>query len=295
MGVKKTKRKTTRKRTPRLVTPPTGRAAIHFVTGMPKAASTLFCNLLNQAPDFHAGGTSELPLMLESISANASVSLEYKNRLYIDRESAQEYVEDLARSAIANRYKGKGRVCFDKSRAWTSKTWEIKKLCPNSKTIILVRDLRNIFMTIIRRHRLQPMVRLSDKSKTMLGHMQEIFGSDGMVGSSIAGVVDVYLNQEQLQGQVMFIKFEDFVRRGQEVMNDVHRFIGEAYFEYDFENIESVSGEDAYDAWHLHKFPHRGNKYSAPIDTEWKTLIPGVVGDMIIKNHPIYNQAFGYK
>ena len=121
---------------------------LNVICGLPRSGSTLFCNLLNQNNKFWATSTSNLPQMLNAISHTWN-SVEVKNLLEKQKEETEERMWCSMRSFIEGWHNREGKeVIFDKSRGWSSNNLMLKHLYPNSKIIVFVRDLRNIFSSI---------------------------------------------------------------------------------------------------------------------------------------------------
>ena len=86
---------------------------IYFISGLPRAGSTLLCNILNQNPEFHATSTSGI---LEII---LSIRNQWENVAEL-RASPNKAGKAAVTNNILHNYVSiiKRPVYFDKSRAW---------------------------------------------------------------------------------------------------------------------------------------------------------------------------------
>src|SRR5690242_20666133 len=88
----------------------------HFISGLPRAGSTLLAAILNQNPRFRAGMTSPLVDIMGVVMAEASS----KNDFSFDVSDDQRVA--LLRGLVENFYAGEtqAHTVFDTSRLWCS-------------------------------------------------------------------------------------------------------------------------------------------------------------------------------
>jgi len=120
---------------------------INVITGLPRAGSTLLCNILNQNPKLYATSTSELPLFLSQITKAWTNSVDVKNELNIDRKKTEDKMERTMRAYIEAWHKS-DKLVFDKSRGWSNNILMLHKLYPKAKVIVMIRDLRDVFASV---------------------------------------------------------------------------------------------------------------------------------------------------
>ena len=120
--------------------------AIHSVAGLPRAGSTLLCQILNSNPKFHVTPTSGVLDMLKTMRSNFSSNMTFRaqNRLEIYenfRQGLKGFLEGFFYDS---------EVVFDKNRAWTTNLTLLDNVLENkdSKVIWLYRDPVEIVSSI---------------------------------------------------------------------------------------------------------------------------------------------------
>ena len=109
---------------------------IHFISGLPRAGSTLLAALLRQNPRFSAGMTSPVGSLFNAMQAAASqrnetaVFIDNTQRMRLLRSCFEAYYGE-----IHPRY-----LVFDTNRMWTTKLPALTQLFPRTRIICCVRN-----------------------------------------------------------------------------------------------------------------------------------------------------------
>jgi len=266
---------------------------IHTVTGLPRAGSTLLCNIFNQNPKFWASSTSVLPRLCSQIVQTFSTSIEIKNLLEKEKEETEFRMMKAMRGFITAWHLKKGKeVVFDKSRGWSYNSLLLNKLFPEAKQIVLVRDLRNVFASIEKQHRKNAL--LDDASnvieKTVFDRANRMFSPKGIIGNSIIGIEDLIRRNPK---GVIFVQYETLVAEPEKTLKAIYEQLKEEHFEHDFKNIENTSIDP--DGHYLHKYPHDGKGEVKSTDIfEWKKYISEDIANLIFNKFKLYNDFFEY-
>ncbi len=262
----------------------------HAIGGVPRGGTTLLCNVLNQSPRFFASSTSFIPQTVASTAEWLSKQELMIGELARDKEGTERAFHAYLRGGIEGWYSTKTDrpVVFDKSRAWNRNALLLKKLYPSAKLIIMVRDLRDVFASIERQSRNNPMAMGGDDIDAKAAVM---FAKDkGMIGVPIAGIEDVLRRKPD---NVVVIKYEAFVENPEVVLKNLYNDLGEEWYNgHDFDNVENVATE--LDALWLNNFPHDGSGKIEPSKSRWQEWVPPDVAQGIMNGFQGYNGAFGY-
>lgn len=267
----------------------------HVIAGLPRAGSTLLCNVLNQNPKFFASSTSILPVIVGNISNLLSNSPEYKSELHGRRKETEEKTVRAMKVFFEEWYKDrKKQIIFDKSRAWGHHALAFKQIFPDGKIIVCVRDLRNIYASVEKRHRDNPLLDYASNpdEKTLYQRASSMFSPQGLIGQPVQGIEDML--HRKMQNDIVVIQYEQFVENPKIVIERLYDSIGEKAYKHDFENIKSTA-EDL-DVLYNNKFPHEGFGNIKPTDNEeWKKYISSDIANLIMNKFRYYNTVFGYK
>lgn len=218
----------------------------YFMSGLPRAGSTLLSAILNQNPRFYSGPSS--PVVPAMIGLETTLSNEELYLAYPKREQAAKMIGSL----LENYYSDVDKpVIFDKNRSWVNRLHyipgyfgiEAKVLCP-------VRDIKDIlasFITMQRRSTysmggtklnvIDEMLVKSNLPLTDLNRCQFLASDAGILGQSYLGI-----KQALIEGQeksLHFIEYNDLLNSPQKTMQQVYDFLEEEYFDHTFDNLEN--------------------------------------------------------
>lgn len=214
----------------------------HFISGLPRAGSTLLAAILNQNPRFRAGMTSPLADIMGVVMAEASS----KNDFSFDVSDAQRVA--LLRGLVENFYsvQADAGAVFDTSRLWCSRMQLLDVLFPGVKVIACVRQLAWVLDSMERLVRRQPVsvskVFRFDTNTTVYSRVEALTDPRGMVGFAYQATKDAFYGQHA-QDHLMLLTYETLVRDPATAMRAVYRFLDEPWFEHDFDNVEYHADE----------------------------------------------------
>ena len=125
----------------------------HFISGLPRAGSTLLSAILRQNPRFHAGVSSPLAAFFSSLVSQVSVGSEWSAQVTVSQRRRlllglfESYYADLS---------AEKQVVFDTNRVWTSRLPALLDLFPQAKVIACVRNVAWVMDSIERLYRKNP-------------------------------------------------------------------------------------------------------------------------------------------
>jgi len=214
----------------------------HFVSGLPRSGTTLLAAILNQNPRFRAGMTSPLADIMGVVMAEASSKNDFSFAV------SEEQRFSLLRGLAENLYAGSAGadVVFDTSRLWCSRMRLLETLFPQAKVIACVRNLSWVLDSMERLVRSHPLsvskVFRFDTNTTVYARVEAMTDPRGMVGFAFQAVKDAFYGQ-YAPGQLLLLTYESLVRDPAATVRAVYQFIGEPWFEHDFDNIEYSANE----------------------------------------------------
>lgn len=265
----------------------------HVITGFARCGSTLLCNILNQNPKLYASDTSHIPHTLNVLNNVHAGSPIIKHKAHFEPEKTQERINKMFRAVVDSWYDGH-EVVFDKSREWSFQARTLGSIYPDAKIICLVRDVRNVFASIIKQDDRFPLITNEQEPSmsTLRSHFDRHFEpTTGLIGRYLNAVGDMV---DRKNGNVLYVKYEDLTAKPRQELQSIYDFIGESHFEHDFNHVENVSSEP--DGVWNNKFPHLGQGRVVPTNVnEWKAVLPQSLADAVMVNCKVFNTMFGYK
>ena len=252
---------------------------IHFVAGLPRSGSTLFVNILNQNPEFHATGSSGLVGAMTGV-VNAFDELPFFK--------AMEEQENLTRrkGALLGMMQGyfadtDKPVCFDKNRNWPAKMEMLKWLLgdENVKVICCMRDIRDVLASFEILHRKTSASGTTTQAKahpvessTAVGRASILMRDTEVIGSAKNILIDAL---SRGHAQNMFcLDYHDLCGDPEGTMRKVYSFLGHDYYQHDFDNVEAVTVED--DRVHGFKDLHKIRPKVEPQGSKWDIIYDDV-------------------
>lgn len=252
---------------------------IHFVSGLPRAGSTLLCNILAQNPKFHATATSGILDVLVSVRNQWDTLNEFKamahegserKKIAVLRGILNGYFADVDRSAV-----------FDKSRGWLAYLELAEALLEReARVLVPVRDVREVLASFEMLYRNNIAYRQFAQEQNNYTQWQTVAGRCEIwcdqaqpVGLAYNRIKDAL--QRGFKERMHFVRFEDLTVNPERTMRSVYAFLDEPYYGHDFERVVQVTHEDDY----VHGIPnlHTVRETVAPVPQRWRAVL-GEVG-----------------
>ena len=214
----------------------------HFISGLPRAGTTLLAAILNQNPRFRAGMTSPLADIMGVVMAEASS----KNDFSFDVSDEQRVA--LLRGLVENFYSAQAGadVMFDTSRLWCSRMQLLNVLFPGVKVIACVRQLAWVLDSMERLVRRQPVsvskVFRFDTNTTVYSRVEALTDPRGMVGFAYQATKEAFYGPHA-QDHLLMLTYESLVTNPAAAVRAVYQFLDEPSFEHDFDHIEYNADE----------------------------------------------------
>jgi sulfotransferase len=208
---------------------------IHFISGLPRAGSTLLSALLLQNPALYAGISSPVG----SLVSHMLRSVSHENEGAVLMNDAQR--EALLRGVFTGYYNeiAQRKTVFDTNRGWTMRLNLIAALFPQAKMICCVRHIPSIIDSVERLLR-QNHWELSkifnfDADGTVYSRAEGMMSGKGLVGYELAALKQAMHSPES--GQLLLLPYETLVRSPEYALNAVYEFTDLPPFTHDFDNI----------------------------------------------------------
>lgn len=214
---------------------------IHFISGLPRSGSTLLAAILRQNPRFHAGMTSPVGAMYMALEK--SMSRRNETAVFIDSKQRRDILTGLFSSYYTDIEASK--VVFDTNRLWCAKLPAITQLFPEAKVICCVRDVNWVMDSIerlVRRNAFEPSGMFGYESGgTVFSRIGAVASSEGLVGYALDALKDGFFGDQA--PSMVLLEYEALVRNPGRALREIYDFIGEPWFEHDFDNVEYDADE----------------------------------------------------
>lgn len=218
-----------------------------FVTGLPRAMTTLLCNVLANNPKIGGGETSPLLEYLYGARHNFSTTPEVKSAL-TDEEMTDSFLAFCKGgiNAYANEITQR-EIYLDKSRGWIHYAPFLWKFVPDAKIIVCVRDLRSIVSSLEKKWRENPEIidnrdQPQNQAFITIDQRANHFLNDVPLGIALKRLHNA-VTTKTLE-KMLVVRAEDFTTHPEKTMRSVYDFIGEDYYEMDYTKVKQMTIEN---------------------------------------------------
>lgn len=243
-----------------------------MIAGLPRAGSTLLCNILNQNPRFHATSTSGI---LEIV---LTIRNQWENVTGFRACPNKEGKAAVIKQILPSYYSTIDRpVVFDKSRGWHGYIELAEHILDREiKILVPVRNIVDILASFEKLFRSQSHEWQFPQEKSNFAEWQTVEGRAGIwmrndqpVGSAYNRIRDAI--SRGFGSRLHFIEFQDLTHNPHGTMEEVYKFLSEKPFTHDFNNVVQVTHEND----DLHGIPglHTIRPKVEPVLVDAKSLI----------------------
>ena len=237
------------------------------VTGLPRAGSTLLCQLLAHHPEIQCDGYSS-PLCNVMLGIRRMISDDTFFLSQLDHDFERSYAH--LTTAMQGFLRGWNQDCgkkavVDKNRAWLHAIEMLLHIEPGAKLIVCLRELGQIYGSIEAQHQrtilLDFIDHLADYDR--FGRADMLFAKDKAIGAPLISLHAVPDFPKQVQERLYFIRFEDLMARPAACMSHLFEWLGLSKFEIDPGKLDTGMRES--DSHYRMKYLHKqANKISKP-------------------------------
>lgn len=230
------------------------------VTGLPRAGSTLLCQLLAQHPEIHCEGHSS-PLCNTLLGIRRMISDDqfFLSQLDASFETSYAHLASAMQGFLRGWHHDGGahRVVIDKNRAWLHAVELLLHIEPNAKLIVCVRELGQIYGSIEAQHQRTILVDFIDHlaDYDRFGRADALFAKDRVIGAPLIALQAVLDLPEAVKQRLYFVRFEDLVAQPVKCMTHLYAWLGLSPFEIDPQRL--TTGTQESDSHYRMKYPHR--------------------------------------
>lgn len=229
------------------------------VTGLPRAGSTLLCQLLAQHPEIHCEGHSS-PLCNTLLGIRRMVSDDSFFLSQLDNSFDSSYAH-LA-SAMQGFLRGWHHDCckkavVDKNRAWLHAIELLLRVEPEARLIVCLRELGQIYGSIEAQHQRTILVDFIDHLADFdrFGRADMLFAKDKAIGAPLISLHAVPDLPKEVRERLYFVRFEDLMERPAACMSHIYAWLGLCPFEIDPARLD-IGIQESDSHYHM-KYTHK--------------------------------------
>lgn len=259
-----------------------------FVSGLPRAGSTLLMNLLAQNPQVHSTATSGLHEIMY-ISKGFFKSEEFRSLK--DPLEGERMFLDYHRAGLLSAFDTltERPVVADKCRSWIGSIALTLQIFPDAKFLVPVRDVRGVLSSMEKQYQAHPGFQLEMSQQDTQG-IQTVEGrvnfwlSRPPVGIAIQRLHEVVRLHKD---RVHFVNFDKLTNSPASTMQDVWRYLGIDQFKHDFDHVAQYTQEHEL-GWPYGE--HSIRPQVRPVKPDWNETLGYQLAEQISQKFSWINQ-----
>lgn len=212
----------------------------HFISGLPRAGTTLLSTILNQNPAFQASISGPLARFARAVIEQSSAQGGYRH------QCPEEKRKQIIHGMFENYYDDPTKdVVFDTNRGWTLLLPMLKELYPNAKVICCVRDIKWIldsFERLVRKNAFSATSMFSpEENVNVYTRCQTLLRDDKTVGFAYMALKHAITSDEK--NMIMLVEYDQLCKHPERTLKSIYKFIGQDYYAHDFNNVATSYDE----------------------------------------------------
>lgn len=236
---------------------------IVYVTGLPRAGTTLMCQLLGQHPDIYCiGHSSPLCDVINQFRRNISDSDFLLSQLDCDLDRVHNRLLAANRGLINGWFEETELpVVVDKNRGWLSMVQMMEVIDPDFQMIVCVRDPRQIMGSIEKQHAKTRLLDFPDHidSHSISNRMSRLFGDGGLVGEPMKYIEHMQdIEDAEIRGRLCYQMYEQLITNPVDSMSFIYDWLGIGDYTINPDNLTVTPGEA--DSYYRYKYTHKTHK-----------------------------------
>jgi sulfotransferase len=230
------------------------------VTGLPRAGSTLVCQLLAQHPDVHCEGHSS-PLCNALLAMRRFISDDQFMLAQLDHsfEASYGHLHSGLQGFLRGWYGDAGgkRAVVDKNRAWLHCIETLLALAPEARLVVCIRELGQVYGSIEGQHQKTILLDFIDHLADFdrFGRADMLFAKDKAIGAPLVSVHAVQDLPPEVRQRLYFLRFEDLMERPVECSAHLFQWLSLPPFAIDPRKL--ATGVEESDSHYRMKYRHR--------------------------------------
>jgi sulfotransferase len=253
-------------------------------------------NILNENPRIFTTGTCPTPYL---ISACRDITTQVSEFIAMDKDVLNTAYLGFLRQGLGGWFESMTDkpVVFSKSRVWAEHFTHTFAINPNSKYLVILRDLRDIicsFETLVNKY---PNILIGDKDVPFQHNpfekRMELYCTDGgaNLGRPLHMLPHVMEIANQHPNNFFILRHEDFNENPKHGLKLIYQWLNEEYFEHDLDNIPKADYYE-HDTVYRSMVTHKTGTKLKKLEPRWPQFMTPEQSQLVLHNNSWYYQTF---
>lgn len=264
---------------------------IVYVTGLPRAGSTLMCQLLGHHPQIYSTNhSSPLCQSLENLRHQLSDNQFLLAQLDVDFEIVYQRLLNAHRGFMNGWFAETDRpVVVDKNRGWLRQIETVHVIDPDFRMVVCIRDLRQVYGSIEAQHQKTLLLEFPDHMAPYSAYARAdaLFGVEGVIGAPLKSIENMTDVAESLRERVAYVAFEALVNDPVGTMKALYQWLNIPPAAFDPKQLAVLPHES--DSYYRYKYRHQ--TYASIMPPEPHRIPPRIEAE-IMKNFGWFFEQF---
>lgn len=208
----------------------------HFISGLPRAGSTLLAGILRQNPELFAAMSSPVASLIHSLLEQIGAGSEFNP--FFDDAKRKSLVNAIFHSYYEEHHKK--RVIFDTNRLWTARLHQLVELHPKFKMVCLVRNpawIMDSFERIYRKNPFEYSRMFNPASRiTVYSRSESLAQAAGVFGLAWSALKEAYYGEHS--NRLLLIDYDILTQYPEKTMSLLYDFLELQPFQHNFQKVE---------------------------------------------------------
>ena len=252
-------------------------------------------NILNENPRIFTTGTCGMPYFFEACYKKSN---DVSECIALDKDVLHNSYINFLRQGMRGWFEAMTDkpIVFSKSRLWIEYFPHTFAIDPNSKYLVILRDLRDIicsFESLIWKY---PQVQYNNDKpfhqESFEFRMETYCTNDSsLLGRPLQMLPHLMEVLQKNPDNFFILRHEDFNQKPREAFQAIYKFLGESYFEHDFDNIPKPDYYE-HDTVYRSLVSHKTRTKLEKLEPRWPKVMTEEQSKLVIENNRWYYETF---
>ncbi len=265
---------------------------LHYCLGLPRTCSSVIMNILNENPRIFTTGTCCMPYFVDACQQRSNEVSEF---IALDKDVLDKSYINFLRQGMRGWYEAMTDkpIVFSKSRIWSELLPHTFKIDPNSKYLVILRDLREIICSFETLSWKYPQVCNDNIHKESFEKRMESYCTDEFsnLGRPLRHLPHLMETAHRNPNSFYVCRHEDFNENPTQILQQIYQWLGEPNFEHDFDNIPKPDYYE-HDTVYRALVSHKTGSKLKKLEPRWPKVMTEEQSRAVIENNRWYYETF---
>ena len=265
---------------------------LHYCLGLPRTCSSVIMNILNENPNIFTTGTCCMPYLVDvchkrsgEVSEFIALDKDVLNKSYINflRQGMRGWFEAMTDKPIV----------FSKSRIWSEWLPHTFAIDPNSKYLVILRDLRDIICSFDSLLWKYPQVTYQNMYQEPFEKRMEMYCTDtqSLLGRPLQLLPHLMEVAQKNPNNFFICKHEHFNEQPRQTLQQIYQWLGEPTFAHNLDNIPEPDYKENDTTYRSLVYHKTGTKLKK-LEPRWPKIMTEKQSKGVIDNNRWYYETF---